>query len=239
MNQSIKFSLALFSIMLWQGFARAQNMTGIYPASSFLKGTNGSLLQDVKSEYETDGSPFYPDKYKESIFVLTDGKGYTGIKAKINLMENQLLFLSENGNEMIATSPVKIVIFRDPSDKNTADIIFEKGFPPIDQQTDASFYEVLDTGKVKLLKYHRVSYIDKKGYLTETVTRVFNESNDYYLFSDKKGISRIEKGKDFLVSYLGDKNGTVSKFIDTKNLKCKKESDWKTVIAFYNNSVKE
>lgn len=191
-----RFLLSLFFMWIFYSSAVAQSFTGIYPASSFLKGTNGSLLQEVKSGYEEDGSPYYPEKYKEAIFVLNDGKGYSGIRARINLMENQLLFLAENGAEMMSTSPVKIVIFRDSSNRKApTEVIFQNEFPSIDQQTGISYYQVLDTGNVKLLQYRKVTYLDKKGYLTETITRVYQETDTYYLFSEKKELSGLRKEK--------------------------------------------
>lgn len=38
-----------------------------------------------------------------------------------------------------------------------------------------------------------------------------------------------------MISFLDDKKDAISKFIDTNDLKCKKESDWKTIVAYYNS----
>lgn len=150
-------------------------------------------------------------------------------------MDNELLFITPDGIEMAATSPVQKIIFTDPSDNGVMlNITFQKNFPAIDKQTAESYYEVLDTGNVKLLKYHKITYDDRKGYGEATTTRFFQEAEIYYLYSEKTGIVRLEKGKNFLVSFLNDQKEQVSQFIDSNDLKCRKEADWEKVIVYYN-----
>jgi hypothetical protein len=242
MKPFIRLLLVVAAIAIPNGVILAQSgSAGVIDVNNsvqFMTDVSGKPLM-VRSEYRVVGSPYYPEKYYLADIILNSGKKYIGIRARLNLMDNELLFMTPDGTEMTLTSPVLKIVFTDPyNNKAMLNITFQKNFPAIDQQTAESYYEVLDSGSVKLLKYHKITYDDRKGYNEATMTRYFQETNLYYLYSEKTGMVKLEKGKDFWVSFFNDKKNQVSEFIDLNDLKCRKETDWKKVIAFYNTLVK-
>lgn len=210
--------------------------TGNYNnAQQFMEDVMGRPIY-LKVEYNVEGSPFYPDEYLRANVYVRKGKIYTGIYVKFNLQENLVLYKQDDGTEMSAATPIKRVIFTDTSyDWIFYNTIFESGFPSIDNQNENTIYEVLDSGKVKLLKYHAVKFTDKKYYGQASMTRVFEQFELYYAYLPNGTIKKMEKGIEFFLSLFTDKKEEISKYIDTEKLKCRKESDWKKAIAYYNS----
>jgi hypothetical protein len=165
------------------------------------------------------------------------GKIYPGIKVKFNMMDDLLLMMTDDGKELVTVTPVYRVIYENrflPGVEE--DNIFERGFPAINKQTEKTWYQVLDTGKVELLKHRAVSYTDRQSYGSASITRVFEQVESYYLFfSNENRIARLEKGKEELMSVFRDKKEELHQYIEKNGVKCKKESDWKSIIAYYNS----
>ena len=178
----------------------------------------------------------HPDEYFRANIYLRYGKIYTGVFVKFNLQENLVLYKLPDGSEMSASVAIKRIIFTDTSENwilyNT---IFENGFPPIDKQNENTYYEVMDSGKVKLLKYHSVIFTDKKYYGQASMTRIFDQSETYYICLPGGVMKKLEKGKEEFISLFTDKKTELGKYIEQQKLKCRKENDWKKAIAYYNS----
>ncbi len=215
------------------------------PGSRYTGNFNNSLelLTDVggkpinlKVDYNMEGTPFYPAEYTRADLHVKSGKIYRGIMVKFNLMDNLLLLLMPDGKELVATNYIRRLVFTDTLNGEIVFRgIFERGFPAVDGHTEDMYYEVLDTGRLKLLKFHSVTYIDQRQYGQASITRVFEQSDTYYLYPVDGKMRKLEKGKDALLSLIGDKKDELGEFINQQNIKCRKESDWKTVIAYYNS----
>jgi hypothetical protein len=85
------------------------------------------------------------------------------------------------------------------------------------------------------LKYHSVSFSDKKYYGQASITRIFDQKENYYICFTDGAMKKIEKGKDDFLSLFADKKTELSKYIDQQKIKCRKENEWKKIIAFYNS----
>ena len=239
-----RFSAVAVIIFMMQGIFSEQLLSqrlqrdAVYDysnAQQFMQDVSGKPIY-LKQEYNVEGSPFYPDEYLRANIYLRYGKIYTGIYVKFNLQENLLLYKQADGTEMSAATPIKRVIFTDTSDGWVLyNSIFENGFPSIDNRNENTFYQVLDSGKIKLLKCHAVKFTDKKDYGQASITRVFDQSEFWYVYLPNGQIKKIEKGTEFFLSFFPDKKEEISKYIKTQKLKCRKESDWKKAIAYYNS----
>ena len=219
------------------GFSQAGSR-GVFDysnAQQFLQDMNGKPIY-LKVNYNIEGTPFYPEQYYKADLFIKNGKTYENIYVKFNLQENLVLFKSPDGVEMSATSAVQKIIFTDTINGGIMiNKVFENGFPAIDKQNENSYYEVLDSGKVKLLKYHAVRYTDKNYYGDASITRVFEQTEICYFYEPGKRIKKIEKGMKELLSLFTDKRTELNKYIDEQKLKCRNENDWEKVIAYYNS----
>ena len=204
-------------------------------AQQFMEDVMGRPIY-LRVEYNVEGTPFYPEEYYRANIYIKNGRIYTGVFVKFNLQENLVLYKLSEGTEMSATTAIKRILFTDTSQGWIMhNVIFENGFPPVDNQNENTYYEVLDSGKVKLLKYHAVKFTDKKYYGQASITRIFDQTETYYVCLPGGIMKKIEKGKEAFLSLFTDKKAEISKYIEGQKLKCRKENDWKKAIAYYNS----
>lgn len=212
-----------------QGFERIDPYKHMKENIQFLNDANGRPFKALRG-FEEEGSPYFSEEYIESMIQLINGKTYQKISIKINQQTGEVLFKTEDGLEMSMTRPFQ----RIELNYNGQRIVFRSGFPPIDEQTDRSLYQLLDSGAAIFLKYTAVSYQDKQAYNSVTTTRVYTKKNIHYAWISGRGLEKIPKKEeewgDFFVGYKKQ----IDTFIRTEKLKMKKEEDMIKVFAFYN-----
>ncbi len=190
--------------------------------------------QEVISK--ADGVFFNPEYCAATLF--SDAHVYRGLKVKINLATTEVRFVKDNSDEieMSISFRIKRIEFVDCGDKSKA--IFQSGFPVITSRDDKDIlYQVLDSGKVTLLKSIKV--IEKRvskdvGY-SNTDVRYEKHENYYAYVAATNAMVKIERSKEGIVKLLADKTEQVEKFVTDNNLRFKVEAELIKVIAFYNS----
>ncbi len=173
----------ILSLMMGCQLSYAQSSSAVFDysnAQQFMNDANGRPLF-MHTDYVIEGSPFFDDTYCTASMKVRNGKKYIGIRVKVNLQENLVIYELPDGKEMAAISPIERIDFfncNDPQKNRT----LLTGFPAIEEQTENSFYVLLDSGKVTLLKYIKVNYRDTKNYGSPNTIRVFEQKEIYYTY---------------------------------------------------------
>ncbi len=201
--------------------------------NSFMNDISGRPLY-AKTEYVAEGSPYLFEEYHEADITLGNGNVYKGVKIKINLAENKLLYMAVDGTEMIATTPVLQVKMPSPFNIENSIIIHSLNKPF--NVSGAPIYQLLVSGKAKLFKQISVDYNDRQGYNEATVTRVFSKRETFFAVLPGKdsSLQKVDKNKTAVSMLFGAKNQTVLTFINTQKLNCKLENDLVAIFRFYN-----
>ena len=201
-------------------------------ANPFMKDVNGRPLY-LRITYVPDGTPYLEDAYRPADITTTNNKTYTGIMIKVNLLENDVQFLSPDGAEMLASMPIKKIRFHKTEKPGAANNMVLESFSAINER-GAKIYAVLDSGKISLLKHLKVAFRDDRRYNEATVTRIFTQTPIYYAYKDNRE-AKIEKNKDFILQLFRDKRAEVERYINENNIKCRSEDDLYAVFHFYNS----
>lgn len=227
--------LILFLVIICQlSYAQSSRAVTDYGnAQQFMNDANGRPLY-MHSEYQIEGTPFFSDDYCTASLKVRKGKTYSNIKVKLNLQENLVIYDAGDGKEMAATSPIEKIEFMNCTDAAKTKT-WVSGFPAIDGQDESAFYLLLDSGQVTLLKYIKVSYHDTKYYNNPNTTRVFEQKEFYYTYVPGKGINKLNKDTDSVLSLLGNKKEQVGSFIAKNELKCRREEDLIKIFLYYNS----
>ena len=190
-----------------------------------------------KSTLKIEGSAFYPYEYCSASIKTGNGQKFAKPKVRLGLIDNLIYYIgNDDSTELVVNMPVNKVEFSSCAEGvRGAGTAFQSGFAAIDKQTDQTFYQVLDSGKVKLLKYMAVTYSDDKAYNSATVTRTFKTAETFYANLPGNKMVKIGKGKEAVINLLSDKKSQVESFIATNELKCKTEDDLIYVFNYYNS----
>lgn len=180
-----------------------------------------------QQKYNWEGKIFFPDEYANATVTIAGGKVYRNIRAKINLLNNTLLFTDSAGKEFVATLPVERLEFEGP---DTAKTVFIK--PARD--TGSALYQLLDSGRVSLLKKIFITYKDQSAYGSTAITRIFEQKHAY--FSLRGGsLLVLDRTKPALLSLMDDRAELVRTFIEQRKLKLRREADLVRLFRYYNS----
>ncbi|SJZ79463.1 hypothetical protein SAMN04488132_104289 [Sediminibacterium ginsengisoli] len=229
-----KIILPLFLALAAAGYGQNTNMF-LMETNKFFEDANGRPLLR-KTENKVEGSPYFNESFcPGNVTMLLNGRTYKGLSLKVNLESNELLFQSPQGDPMVVVQPVKSFELQCGEGGNgTANARkFASGFPALEWQNEKTFYEVLDSGKVMLLKHYRVSFSDDKAYGSPETIRTYKRKALYYAWSPSKGIQPLAK-ESALSDFMADKKNQVEAYMSKEKLKGKKEEDLVKLFAFYN-----
>ena len=223
----IVFYIALFVVEL-----NAQSETG---ANQLLNDGNGRPLY-LKSNYTGEGSPFLYDEYLPAALLATNGKLYTNVMVKLNVVENELYYQLPDGQQMISTTPVNKVYFLKASMGETAfdSLIVTSASGPVNSK-GSGIYVVCSQGKSTLLKKVQITFKDLQEYGNTNIVRSFRRK-EILMIQQKNGmIVPLIKDEDTILNLMKDQRARVKKFVTENKLNLKKDDDILTVFTFYNS----
>jgi len=198
--------------------------------SPFLNDANGRPVITNPNNYVADGSPFLFDDYMPAEITFQTGKVYKDVKTKLNLADNELLFMDSNGNEMIAAAMVKSVKFLKPG--GSGEILLESPGNSINA-TRAPVYQVLLDKKAKLLKQVSVTYTEARKYGEGSVTRTYKKNENYFAVFPGQPPQKFDKTKSSVAAVFGDKQPQILSFIEQNKLRCKTDEDFIKIFEYY------
>jgi hypothetical protein len=180
-----------------------------------------------QQKYSWEGKVFFPEEYSLATITTANGKSYKNIKAKLNLFDNSLLFLDSAQREFVVTLPVAKVEFENFfAQKNN---VFIK---PLND-TGTAFYQVLDSGKITLLKKIFLTYKDQMGFGSTSITRIFEQKFSYFTYANGL-LKALDRSKSAVLELMAGKSAKVDAYIEAEKLKMRKEEDLVKVFRFYN-----
>jgi|LakMenE18May11ns_1017448.scaffolds.fasta_scaffold9794635_2 hypothetical protein len=218
----MKSIIFIFSILISLGtYAQSE------PPSLNLKNIDGRPIMVAGLNIDLEGSVFLADKYYKATLILKNKQFIKDLPIKIDLLDSKIFFLNEQQQEMESIMPVGTIVFNDkscPFDQ----FIFTNGFLP----KPNVYMQVLDTGKVWLLKQHQIRTEEYKEYGTPITKKKAYVVYDYFI-TNQNGILEKITQKEELMNAMKSKKEALIKFIKEENLKLKSDEDYKKIIRFY------
>jgi hypothetical protein len=215
------------------GLLLALCFNGFAQSNPFMNDANGRPLY-TGTTYKSEGSPYYFDQYMPAEVTSLEGKVYKDIKVKINLVVNELSFMTAEGKEMVAVLPIKKVKFLYAAEgQDGIGRVLESYGQPINSP-NTPVYEVMDTGRCTLLKLVKVTYRDSKEFNQATTVRVFQHTESFHVLWAGGKIEKLGAGKE-VAALFKDKEALVRAYIETNKLKCRSAADYRKVVGYYNS----
>lgn len=190
----------------------------------------------VENRYEgINGTPYFSADPKFAAVILKQGKKFSNSKTWINLVTQELVFATGNG-QLAVTEPgvVKEVSYTDTSAQGIQLYVFQTGFPPVDKQTEKNFYQLLLSGRCTLLRSMVKKVVEIKNELSGEQYREFETIENTYLYLNGE-MKRVKRDKTYLFHVLSDKQESVSKFMEEHKINLKDPEQFMAVLKYYNS----
>jgi hypothetical protein len=222
-----KIKNLLFVVFVMAGFSFAAHGQGMV--------TSNQGTPIVSQAYaEVNGSPYLSSKWVKGDVALKDGKIYKGVDLKYDQVGDQLLFKADNGDSLAFAQPVHEFELPVTEKGKTAIHNYRNGFPAVNGNTPSNFYEVINDGKVKILKRTKKNIQSHKDYSSANLINDINTNISYYILKDN-AITLIKVNSKTVLDALNDKSAQIGKYIKDNNLDVKQDADLGKVFAYYNS----
>jgi hypothetical protein len=198
----------------------------------FLSDANGKAFENKYADIT--GSPYFSPIFKLSSIQLRDGKKFMDIKAKLNLVEHEVEFISTTSREgFIGKGLVSVISFNDTVHQEVKKYTFQTGFPGIDNQTSIHFYQVLCNGKVTFLKSINKGMEERYNELSGEKSKEFVARENWYVYQN--GImKRVKKDQTFFTALFADKAEAYFNYVNENKVNFKNEDQIAKMVNFLN-----
>lgn len=213
-----KLTIAI-SIILFSFVVKAQYMTDL----------QGRVMMEI-SHTDVTGNPYLYDSWLLADVKLINGDTYSNVPVKYNIYKDEELYFKNSKDESMLSFvvPVKSFVLNTISSK----VLYESGFPSIDDFNDRSFYEVVYDGKAKLLFKKKKTVLETKAYNSATTEKSFQELGMYYIFKDDK-MEKFKPSKKDILEIFSNKSTHVEAFMKKEKINFKSSTDLEKVFEYY------
>lgn len=201
----------------------------------FLNDVQGKPYME-QSYTMVEGSAYLIPNWAEGKVDFVNGKSAT-LQIKYDLIKDELLFHGKSDSAAFAfVDQVKGFSFTSSviEESNILMPVFSSGYPAVDDQTPASFYQVIADGKVKLLKHYKKTIRTEKAFNSATSIRSFVLSGIYYVFIDNQ-ITRIKPGQKTILAALSDNADQLKRYMQSNKIDYKNDAALAKLFSYYNS----
>jgi hypothetical protein len=165
--------------------------------------------------------------------IVKSGDQYDNQVLRLDLVSNELHYLDSAGQEMITTEKVVEVILKDSLLGKQYRFVYSSAIAvPKSERPVNGWYELLSQGTANLFCKYQKEIVETRPYGAATYDEAIKTSNIYFLAYNET-FYRIKKIKD-LPDILSDKRTELINYINNKDLSGKSESDYSSLINYYN-----
>ncbi|MET0465594.1 MAG: hypothetical protein ABW007_20705 [Chitinophagaceae bacterium] len=216
--------ITVLFLLCYSGMLYAQGGT------PFLSDANGRLITLRNAGYKADGSPYLFDDYYPSDITFQNGKVYKNIKSKFNVSENQLIFLDDAGNEMVAATPIKSLKITKP---DSVQLYLESPGTSINLSRAPVYQVLVNNEKLKLLKQIVITFSESRQYGDGEMTRIYKRRESYFAAFPGQAPQKFEKNKNAVAAIFGDKQQQISAYIDQQKFRFKTDADLINIFEYF------
>jgi hypothetical protein len=216
----------------------AQNEIG----KNFSKWDNQIFIKDVNGRPMTakylgvDGFPYLVKDFRFGSIELKNGRKFTSVPLKLDLVAQEIVFLSPNKEEgVIGSDFVNEVTLIDTTETGINAYIMRAGYPVIDNYKPNQFCQVLADGKITLLKSIVKSIDTRKNELSGEISREFATSEAYFTYQNGM-MSRFKRDKNEILGLFYKHSDKIEAFIKA-NKGSFKNDQYLATIFNYGNSL--
>ena len=197
---------------------------------------NGQVYTGLKFVRVTAGTPFFKEKFMKAELYDDDNGRYRTGAVRLNLLDNEINFLGDDGREMTASSPITRITLMDTVSNIQYYFILGQKLGVTDHSLDRVWFEVLVNDETSLCRMVKKRIHETPAYGTATTDEDILSIETFYLH-DRSGLTAI-KSWDHLQELLKDKKPQLDLFIHDHKLKGRSAADYTQLLVAYNAAKK-
>ena len=229
------FFLLIFGLMTFSGYTQKTVDVGkenLPLTSNLFYTVSGVPFSNYKYVKLVEGTPYFDDNWMRGRIIMSKGSIYDSISVRIDLLENALHYLDKEGNEMVATSPVKSIWLIDSITGKRYQFDHSL-YMELTPMPAPAWYQLLDSGRVLLYKKFSKTINEDKPY-NSAITEQRMLTTYSYVLKVNNVLFPVKKLKD-LPNLLQDKQQELATFIQNKSLSGRSEENYIDLISYYNS----
>ena len=152
--------------------------------SLFLTTITGEPINTNKYVRLVEGTPFFQDDWMQSIIVLKDGKRTQNLSARLNLLENDIVFRDSKGRELIVTQQVSEIVFMNKAEDSLFRFIHASVFGGSGVRN--GWYQWLHSGTASLYRWYQKELFEQKPYGSASVEQRITTKERYFVLLNGK-----------------------------------------------------
>ena len=115
-------------------------------------------------DVDVEGTQFFIADWKYGSMKLFNNGVFNHVLVRMNLQSQQVHYIDENDKELyIPAALLRELFIYDTVNGHPVVYDFQSGFPVFEKQNEYSYYLVLSSGKMKLLKYTQKEIKEESG----------------------------------------------------------------------------
>ncbi|HEX8315776.1 MAG TPA: hypothetical protein VF609_12320 [Flavisolibacter sp.] len=178
------------------------------------------------------GTPYFSDNWMKGKMISTKGQGFSGNMIKLDILNNEIHFISVDDKVFVAAISAKEIWLEDSLTKTKYHLVHSSTVPKPSKAHTTQWYQLLDTGKINLYKAIQKVVTETLPYGASTHEQRIITSALYFISIDNS-LQPLKSLKE-LTTYLPAYKKEVEVFV--KNLDTKKTSadeQWIQVVQYY------
>jgi hypothetical protein len=199
-------------------------------------GMRGEAVND-KAYTEVVGNPYLINEWASGTVNLENNQSAPAT-LKFDICSNNLLFKGQNGEPLVLKNKINGFTLNNTLAEisNINFLVFVNGYPLTGKQTEATFYQLIADGPVRLLKYYKKNIDEHREFTSAVTTRTFKFFDSYYIF--KKGqFMEFQPNKKSIVKLFDDHAAQLDAYIQANNINFKSDTDLQKLFNWYNSLI--
>ncbi len=190
----------------------------------------GQVVSNSKYANLTSGTPYFRDTWMAGAIKTKDGTVYSGLRLKIDLIENIVIYLDEENREMQTAVPAVQASLKDTVNANGETYVFTHSSAIGGGETMNKWFQVLASGNVSLYRLYQKDILETKSYGSTIPEQSVKTEEKYYVSFGGK-LDRVKKIKD-IADAVGDSR--IEPLLKANKFSDKKEADWVKAVEQIN-----
>jgi hypothetical protein len=212
------------------GFSEMQN--GFSGLKSFYNVVNSEPITAPNNPRQLEGTPYFSDMWMKGVITLSDGKSYSGQKLRLDLLENKVHFIDDDGKEKVCSDVVDKLVLLDTTRDLAFAFVHSSSLPIHPDLRDFAWLESLGQGQARLFKYYKKELAEVSVYASNSIDRIKTQVRYYLLFDNKlQKVSSVRHIQDILTT----RKAELSEYIRKNKPSWKNETDIVDLVSYFNS----